>query len=59
MEKLLKCKELAQSYLNSLLIGSAVLITAIAVVASVHASIVMALALVAVSLIMYILYTRR
>lgn len=58
MGKLSKCKSLFKSYLNSLLTGSIVLLLGIAVIASIHSSIVVALALIAVGLLLYITTTR-
>jgi len=56
MERLSKCKSYFKDYIQSLLVGSAVLIGITAVVASIHASVVMALAFIAISLILYIIY---
>ncbi len=56
MAKLSKCKSYFKDYIKSILTGSAVLIAITAVVASVHASVVMALAIIAISLILYIIY---
>ena len=56
MAKLSKCKSLFKDYMTSILTGSAVLIAIIAIVASIHASVVVALAVIAIALILYILY---
>jgi len=58
MAKLSKCKSLFKDYMVSILTGGAVLLALIAVIASIHASVVMALVFIAISLILYIIIYR-
>lgn len=55
MEKSSKFKVLVKSYCSSLLTGSIALLLGIAVIASLHASVVVALALLATGLLLYII----